>query len=260
MFYNILLTVLIIVSLVVFWFKTDMSVIEFGDFIGIIAAVLMIFGWWATYYFGIRKGRKQLSLDKKMEIYSRLVELFWEIQKELYNHFILNRIFAKREIGKDRVKYGGELSKLSNNLYAKFDEFYYCYDSYLFLMPNMSDAGKYLRDEVWKFHKDIMKIQNMISRSLLGECSDEDIAMKIKESYDRSTRVTNFLGDFMYLLRKELCGSVFERGYARNESDIENVKEGDPFPRLTLNGVEYLPYRKSEFQKRKEFYIEKISL
>lgn len=259
MFYNILLATLIVLNLVIFWFKTDASVIEFGDFISIIAAIIMIFGWWSTYYFGIRKDKKQLSLDKKMEIYNRLVELFWEIQKELYNHFILNKVSAKSEIGKNKVEYGGKLSKLSNNLYAKFDEFYYHYDSYLFLMPKMSDAGKYLRDEVWELYQNMIGIQEVINGNLLSECSYEDIINKIEEADNKSTRVTNFLSDFMYLLRKELCGSVFEKGYTRNESDIENVKEGDPFPRLTLNGVEYLPYKKSDFQKRKEFYTEKIS-
>lgn len=58
--------------------------------------------------------------------------------------------------------------------------------------------------------------------------------------------MVNFIDDFMELISDELTFPVFSHRMRRG---IENLKEGQVYKKLTLNGIEEIPYKLKDFQK-----------
>lgn len=58
--------------------------------------------------------------------------------------------------------------------------------------------------------------------------------------------MVNFIDDFMELISDELTFPVFSHMMRRG---IENLSEGQMYKKLTLNGIEKIPYKLKDFQK-----------
>jgi hypothetical protein len=223
-----------------------------------IDSILTIVGWFAVYYFGFRQSKNKISLDKKISIYDKLTDL----KQSLDDVFVFDLMtytghFKVFEItltnpSRELLSYSQKLGDKAFNSHKAFQKFDSCVRAWIFLMPKLEKIEVIVAGEFYDFLDKAHTLKDAISDYALTLDGDEKnrkrkAIEKIFEEIEKtSSNMINFIDDFMELISDELTFPVFSHRMRRG---IENLSEGQMYKKLTLNGIEEIPYKLKDFQK-----------
>ncbi len=262
----ILLGLILFLQLVFLWIAYNKGGnITFGNILSVLSLTLTVLGWFMIYYLGFRQSKKTISIEKKIEIYEKLVE----IEYRLFNkHLIDLDVTVNFSVidYNNQKKIGDHFLNLSKKIFKTqkcFQEFVSCAYAWLFLMPGLEKARYLLEKEFNDFIKELRSYCNLLQKRQLALIeakapnlipvqnrtklpSEQEISRKKENIFIWSTDISNFIDDFLELVSDQLIYPTFNH---RQRRAIENLKEGQIYRKLTKHGIIKSRYKLTPLQK-----------
>lgn len=218
----------------------------------IITVLLIIIGWFAVFWFGLRQQKNLLKNSAKMKVYEELYELKKIIDEEGQNLSLLYNFFSIPFLD---MKYAGDKSKafkfwtqylenLSKRIYTftgAYLKLWVHTEMWIGVMPELKKAQKELFVvQLNKLLKDLYNhhgyLQNLsINNYNWEEWGQEDIKKRSEEiSKEFDQIAVAFLDDFMVEVYNSLLSSIL--GYKKKPRENFN-KTPQKYKILTKDGI-----------------------
>jgi hypothetical protein len=248
---TIILCVILLLQIIFLWASYDNKAPIKID------SILTIIGWLAIYFIGIKQFKNQKIVNKKIDIYGELTKLRESLDEAFIFQLIVFikyfRIFEIdiKERGPELLKYSKDLSARSFDAHKSFQKFHNCISAWISLMPKLEKTEVILSKEYYKFLDKTYKLKDEIDKYALSTNEKEQkerrekIEKIINNIESNEANIINYINDFMELVSDELTFPVFRH---KLRSGIENLKEGQIYKKLTINGIKEVPYKPKDFQ------------
>lgn len=255
--------ILAVLILFLFMFWERLGKLTPGNVISIFALMLVIYGWKV----GWTKSKKEISVNEKLKVYKRLLELNWELVQEyikLPSLFISENI--KESIGDVSAKIDRNRALLTNsNFMDVLREYDYYINRYLFLViPSKREHVKRGIKELFNvgselFLTDMQKFYYFEEGPAFvrQEINLLELRKRIEEIEDRRVVFSNSQDIFIGMLEGALTGDLLSSQYTP-DYEVENLREGQMHETMGTDGkIKNIPYHLTLHQKEKMNYEKK---
>lgn len=235
--------------------------------------MLTIFGWWAVYYFGFRKSKKEININQKINIYEKII--YQNVDRVLESYYQVSVLIVNKDsvrecnIRSERDFYkkllrgnSAQLIIAQSDFWKNFQRMNDLFQAWRPLFSKKIDyESKFLSKIAWSFYNMICEYQQKLDRLLLFyiDKTNDDLKVEKEEIIKLEEQIStesvlfaNAIEKFTLDMSKEVFNGLYEKEDEQRlfSLEIENLKDGNKFNILTEDGINKKAYRKTEFQKK----------